>query len=54
MAERFRAIEADREPLHRGRNNLVTLEFTFAAVASAEDGEPKTPSEVQRLPGVGK
>lgn len=53
MAELLRAIEADREPHHSGRNNLATLELTFAAVASAEDGEPKTPGEVRRLPGAG-
>jgi len=50
MAELLRAIGADREPANSGRNNLRTLELTFAAVASAADGEPKTPGEVRRLP----
>jgi len=50
MAELLRAIEADREPDNSGRDNLATLELTFAAVASAEDGEPKTPGDVRRLP----
>lgn len=45
------AIEEDREPLHSGRNNLETLELVFAAVASADDdGTPKVPGEVRRLP----
>ncbi|AGN01253.1 oxidoreductase domain-containing protein [Salinarchaeum sp. Harcht-Bsk1] len=50
MAELLSAIEADREPTNSGRDNLATLELTFAAVASAEDGEPKTPGDVRRLP----
>ncbi len=52
MAELLCAIEADREPTHSGRNNLATLELTFAAVASAERGEPVVPGEVRRLPGA--
>lgn len=53
MAELLRAIEADREPAHSGRNNLATLELTFAAVASAERGEPVEPGTVRALPGAG-
>lgn len=45
------AIEADRDPLHNGRNNLETLELVFAAVASADDGgTPKVPGEIRSLP----
>jgi predicted dehydrogenase len=50
MGELLCAIEADREPEHSARDNLETLELTFAAVASAEDGEPKHPGEVRSLP----
>lgn len=50
MAELLRAIEADREPLHSAKNNLETLELTFAAVASAEDRTPKRPGAVRALP----
>jgi predicted dehydrogenase len=50
MAELLSAIEENREPSHSARNNLQTLELTFAAVASAETGEPKQPGEVRSLP----
>jgi predicted dehydrogenase len=51
MAELLSAVEDDREPSHSARNNLATLELTFAAVASATDGEPKVPGEVRSLDG---
>lgn len=47
MAELLSAIEEDREPDNSGRNNLRTLELSFAAVASAEDGDAKTPGDVR-------
>lgn len=50
MGELCCAIEEDREPQNSGRDNLRTLEWTFAAVASAEDGEPKVPGEVRTVP----
>jgi hypothetical protein len=50
MAELLSAIAADREPAHSARNNLRTLELCFAAVASADTGEPKVPGEVRSLP----
>jgi len=52
MAELCSAIEEDREPTNSARDNLATLELTFAAVASAEDGEPKVPGDIRRLPGA--
>ena len=50
MDEFFRAIETDEEPPHSGRNNLRTMEVTLAAIASAEEGGPKVPGEVRRVP----
>ncbi|MDR9430521.1 MAG: Gfo/Idh/MocA family oxidoreductase [Natronomonas sp.] len=49
MGELCRAIEEDREPANSARDNLRTLAWTFAAVASAEDGVPKVPGEVRAL-----
>jgi predicted dehydrogenase len=51
MAELLSAIEADREPTNSARNNLRSLELSFAAVASAEDHEPKVPGEVRTMRG---
>jgi predicted dehydrogenase len=51
MAELLSAVEADREPSNSGRNNLRTLELCYAAVASAEDHEPKIPGEVRTMRG---
>lgn len=50
MGELLCAIEEEREPDNSARDNLRTLEWCFAAVASAEDGEPKVPGEVRSLP----
>jgi predicted dehydrogenase len=50
MAELLCAIEADREPRHSARDNLDTLELTFAAVQSAETCESVVPGTVQRMP----
>lgn len=49
MGELLCAIEEDREPQNSGRNNVRSLELCYAAVASAEDGEPKVPGEVREL-----
>jgi predicted dehydrogenase len=49
MAELLCAIEEDREPSNSARNNLRSLALCFAAVASAERGEPVTPGEVGRM-----
>jgi predicted dehydrogenase len=54
MAELLSAVEADREPANSARDNLATLELTYAAVASAEDREPKEPGAVRRMRGVGE
>lgn len=51
MAELLSAIEADREPENGARNNLRSLELCYAAVASAEDHEPKVPGEVREMRG---
>jgi predicted dehydrogenase len=51
MAELLCAIEADREPDNGARANLRTLELCFAAVESAETGEPVVPGTVERMPG---
>jgi len=49
MGELLAAIEADREPENSGRDNLDSLALCYAAVAAAEDGEPKVPGEVREL-----
>jgi predicted dehydrogenase len=51
MAELLHAIEDDREPTNSARDNLRSLELCFAAVASAEDHEPKVPGEVRTMRG---
>jgi predicted dehydrogenase len=51
MAELCAAVGADREPRNSGEDNLASLELCFAAVASAEDGQPKEPGTVRKLPG---
>jgi predicted dehydrogenase len=52
MAELMCAIEENREPSHSARNNLASLALCFAAVASAERGEPIIPGEIRQLPGT--
>ena len=49
MAELLSAIEQKREPENSARNVLVGLELCFAAIASADSGEPKRPGEIRRL-----
>jgi predicted dehydrogenase len=50
MGELLCAIDERREPMHSARNNLVGLALCFAAVASAERGEPVVPGTVRLLP----
>jgi len=49
IGELLCAIEEDREPGNSGRDNLRSLELTFAAIASAFDGQSKVPGEVGAL-----
>jgi len=50
MAELLCAIEENREPEHSARNNLRTLELCFAALASADWGQPVRPGDVRWVP----
>ncbi len=50
MGELLCAIEDGREPLHGARNNLASLALCFAALASADSGEPQKPGAVTRMP----
>lgn len=50
MAELICAIEEDREPRNSARDNLRSLEMCFAAVHSAETGQPVDPGAVTGLP----
>lgn len=50
MAELLSAIAENREPTHSARNNLASLALCFAAVASAERGEPVVPGTIRKLP----
>jgi predicted dehydrogenase len=50
MGELLCAIEERREPMNSARNNLASLALCFAAVASAERGEPVVPGTVRMLP----
>jgi hypothetical protein len=49
MGELLCAIEENRTPLNNARDNLRTLALCFAAVASAEDGQPKIPGQCRRM-----
>lgn len=51
MGELLCAIEEDREPTNSARNNLMSLELCFAAVASAERHRPVVPGTVKKMPG---
>jgi len=50
MGELLCAIDEDREPSHSARNNLRSLELCFAALQSAETGQPVKPGTVRSLP----
>ncbi len=49
MGELLCAIEEDREPGNSARNNLRSLELCFAAVASADHGQPVVPGDVLQI-----
>ncbi len=50
MAELLCAIEEDRTPENDARANLDSLALCFAAIASADAGEPRHPGQVRSLP----
>jgi predicted dehydrogenase len=50
MAELLSSIAENREPTNSARNNLSSLALCFAAVASAERGEPVKPGSVRQMP----
>ena len=50
MAALLCAIEEKREPYNHARGNLDSLAMCFAAVASADSGEPQVPGAIRQLP----
>lgn len=46
LGEFLRAIEEDREATINAANNLTSLELCFAALASADTGQPKVPGKI--------
>jgi predicted dehydrogenase len=50
MGELLCAIEERREPSNSARDNLRSLALCFAALASADSGEPRVPGRVTRIP----
>lgn len=48
MGELLCAIEERREPGHSARSNLNSLALCFAALASADSGQPRVPGETTR------
>ena len=53
MGELLCAIEERREPIHGARENLRSLALCFAALASADAGDPRRPGAVRRATGFG-
>ena len=49
MAELLCSIEEDRTPTIDAERNLQSLAICFAAVASAESGEPKVPGDIRQM-----
>ncbi len=49
MAELICAIEDNREPLNNARDNLRSLALCFAAMQSADTGQPVVPGAVRRV-----
>jgi len=49
MGELLCAIEEGRQPENSARWNLSSLELCFAAVASADSGQPAIPGEVPSI-----
>jgi predicted dehydrogenase len=52
MAELLCAIEETREPENSARDNLKSLQLCFAAIASADRGEPVIPGAIHQLPHI--
>ena len=50
MAELLCALEEGRQPENNGRDNLRSLALCFAAIASAETGQPQRPGTISELP----
>ena len=50
MAELLCALEERRQPENNGRDNLRSLALCFAAIASAETGQPQQPGKISKLP----
>lgn len=50
MGELLCSIEDDRRPENDARENLLSLELCFAAIASADAGGVRRPGEVRSLP----
>jgi predicted dehydrogenase len=50
MAELLCAIEEKRSPNNNARNNLKSLALCFAALASADSGQPQTVGATRRVP----
>ena len=49
MGELLCSIDENREPFHSARNNLRTLEITFAAIHAANTGQPQAPGAVRAI-----
>ena len=49
VSELLLAIEDGREPGHGARDNLRSLELCFAAVASADSGQPVKPGSARAV-----
>ncbi len=50
MGELLCAIEEGRQPSNSARDNLESLKLCFAALASADSGQPVVPGSIDRLP----
>jgi predicted dehydrogenase len=50
MGELLCAIDEKREPLNNARDNLASLALCYAAIASADSGEPKRVGAIRKLP----
>jgi predicted dehydrogenase len=49
MSELLCAIEEGRQPSNNARDNLRSLALCFAALASADSGQPRAPGEVRTM-----
>ena len=50
LCELLCAVEEKREPRNSARNNLGTLALCFAALSSANTGQPVSPGSIRKLP----